>query len=351
MNRNEAKKKIKKLQEEINYHNYRYYIKNDPIISDYEFDQLLKDLEKLEHQYPDLVTPDSPTQRIGETPLTEFSTVKHKVAMLSLDNTYNYHELREFDTRIRKQLDNIDYVVEPKIDGAGVALYYENGQLIRGATRGDGIHGDDVTANIKTIRSIPLKIREKTLNTFEVRGEVYLPKSGFKQLNSEQAKQGSPIFANPRNAAAGSLRLLDPRIVATRPLNIFVYFLSYSDIAFNTHFETINAIKKAGFRINEHIEKVQNIEQVITYCKKIESQRENLDYEIDGVVIKINSLSQQKTLGQTIKHPRWAIAYKFAAKQATTTLRDIDIQIGRTGTLTPVALLEPVQLSAAGLVI
>lgn len=342
MNRNEAEKKIKKLRKEINHHNYQYYVKNDPIISDYEFDHLLKDLETIEHKYPDLITPDSPTQRVGETPLTEFTTVKHKIAMLSLDNTYNHDELREFDTRIRKHIDKIEYVVEPKIDGAGVALWYENGQLIRGATRGDGIHGDDVTTNLKTIRSIPLKIREKTLNTFEVRGEVYLPISGFKKLNIEQIKQKNPVFANPRNAAAGSLRLLDPRIVATRPLDIFVYYLSYSDKTFTTHQKTIEAIKKAGFRVNEHIKKVKDIEQVITYCTHLETQRDTLDYEIDGVVVKINSLEQQKTLGETIKHPRWAIAYKFAAKQATTTLRDIDIQVGRTGTLTPVALLEPI---------
>jgi DNA ligase (NAD+) len=344
MKRTDAKKKIQKLRNEINHHNYRYYVKNDPLISDYEFDQLLKDLETLEHQFPDLITPDSPTQRVGETPLTEFTTIEHKVAMLSLDNTYNYDELREFDKRIQKNLDTIEYVVEPKIDGAGVALYYENGHLIRGATRGDGMRGDDITTNVKTIRSIPLQIQEKTLNTFEVRGEVYLPISGFKNLNSEQVKNNLPVFANPRNAAAGSLRLLDPRIVATRPLNIFIYYLSYSDKTFNTHYETIKALKQAGFRVNDHVKKVQNIDQVITYCQKLESKRDSLDYEIDGVVIKINSLNQQKQLGETIKHPRWAIAYKFAAKQATTTLKDIDIQVGRTGTLTPVAKLEPVQV-------
>jgi DNA ligase (NAD+) len=344
MNQTEAKKKIAKLKKEINLHNYQYYVKNDPLISDYEFDQLLKELEQIEQQYPDLITPDSPTQRIGETPVTEFTTVTHKVAMLSLDNTYNYEELQEFDKRIRKQLDEIEYVVEPKIDGAGVALLYENGHFVRGATRGDGRNGDDVTTNIKTIRSIPLTIREKTLNTFEARGEIYLPISGFTQLNKEQTKQGNPIFANPRNAAAGSLRLLDPRIVATRPLNIFVYYISYSDKSFTNHYDTITALKKAGFRTNDHIEKAKNIEQVIQYCKKIEAKRDTFDYEIDGVVIKINSLEQQKILGETIKHPRWAIAYKFAAKQSTTILKDIDIQVGRTGTLTPVAILKPVQI-------
>ncbi len=342
MNKKEAKKRIKKLRDEINYHNYKYYVENNPVISDYEFDLLLKELESLEDKFPDLVTPDSPTQRVGGEPLEGFTTVEHKKAMLSLDNTYTYDELREFDERVKKNVGDAQYVVEPKIDGTGVALLYENSILVRGATRGDGVGGDDITSNLKTIPSIPLRLREKTLKNVEVRGEVYFPLEGFKKYNRAQAEKGEAVFANPRNAAAGSLRQLDPKIVASRPLNIFVYSISFSDKEFLTHEKAIKVLKEAGFRVNPLVKKVENMEEAIKYCEELEKIRETLDYEIDGAVIKVNSLAKQKELGETIKHPRWAIAYKFAAKQATTRLKDIAIQVGRTGTLTPVAILEPV---------
>jgi len=343
-NKNEAKKKIEKLRDEINYHNRKYYIENNPEISDYEFDKLLKELEELESKFPDLITPDSPTQRVGEKPLEEFKTVEHKVPMLSLANTYTYDELRDFDERVKKHVENVEYVVEPKIDGAGVALLYENGLFIRGATRGDGFRGDDITQNLKTIHSIPLKINEKILKNVEVRGEVYMPIDGFKKYNKKQEREGGIIFANPRNAAAGSLRQLDSKIVSERPLDIFIYVISFSDKDLKTHKKSIEILKEAGFRTNPLTKKVESIEEAINYWKDLEKKRENLNYEVDGAVIKLNSLEKQKILGSTSKNPRWAISYKFAAKQSTTTLIDIAIQVGRTGALTPVAILEPVEV-------
>jgi DNA ligase (NAD+) len=344
MNKNEVKKEIGKLREEINYHNYKYYVENNPVISDYEYDQLLKRLEQLESEHPDLITPDSPTQRVGEAPLGGFKTVEHKVPMLSLANTYTYDELREFDERVKKNVGDIEYVIEPKVDGAGVAILYENSVLIRGATRGDGVKGDDITQNLKTIRSIPLRLRSNVLKNVEVRGEVYMSIDGFKKYNKEQAKKGGVIFANPRNAAAGSLRQLDSRIVAGRPLDVFIYVISYSDTDLVTHEKALAALKEAGFRTNPLTKKVANIEKAIEYCKELEKKRERLDYEIDGAVIKVNSLAKQKDLGETSKNPRWAISYKFAAKQSTTRLTNIAIQVGRTGVLTPVAILEPVEV-------
>jgi DNA ligase (NAD+) len=342
MNKKEADKRIKKLRDEINYHNFKYYVESSPVISDYEFDQLLKELESLETQFPDLVTPDSPTQRVGGEPLEGFTTVEHKKTMLSLDNTYTYDELREFDERVKKNVEDANYVVEPKIDGTGVALLYEKGVLVRGATRGDGVKGDDITSNLKTIPSIPLRLRDKTLKNVEVRGEVYFPLKGFRKYNRKQAEKGEAVFANPRNAAAGSLRQLDPKIVASRPLDIFIYTISFSEKDFLTQEKAIKVLQKAGFRVNPLVKMVENMEEVIRYCEELEKKRETLDYEIDGAVIKVNSLAKQKELGETTKHPRWAIAYKFAAKQATTKLKDIVIQVGRTGTLTPVAILDPV---------
>ncbi len=344
MNKKKAREEIKKLRKEINYHNYKYYVENDPVISDYEYDQLLKKLEKLESKYPDLITPDSPTQRVGEKPLDEFETVEHIVPMLSLDNTYTFDELREFDERVKKNVGEVDYIVEPKIDGAGVALVYEDGIFKRGATRGDGIKGDDITQNLKTIHSIPLRLREKTLKKIELRGEVYMRIDGFKKYNKEQEKKNGTVFANPRNAAAGSLRQLDPRIVAKRPLDIFIHYLSYSDKKFKTHYEAMNKLKELGFKIVSFLKKAKDIDEVIKYCKQLEKKRDSLNYEIDGAVIKVNSFEKQKELGSTTKNPRWAISYKFAAKQSTTKLNDIDIQVGRTGTITPVAILEPVKV-------
>jgi len=344
MNKNEAKKQINKLRDEINHHNYKYYVENNPVISDYEYDMLLKKLEALEAEFPDLITPDSPTQRIGGEPLKGFKTVEHKIAMLSLDNAYSYDELREFDERVKKNVANVEYICEPKIDGVSIALIYENGVFVRGATRGDGVKGDDVTANLRTIHSIPLRLQGSALQNAEVRGEVYFPITAFKKFNKEQEKKGEQIFANPRNAAAGSLRQLDPRIVAARPLDTFIYYISHSDKDFQTHEKALDILRMTGFRVNPLIKKVNNIEDAIKFCAELEAKRESLDYEIDGVVLKVNLFSQQTELGSTIKHPRWAIAFKFTAKQATTRLNDIVIQVGRTGTLTPVAILDPVQV-------
>ena len=344
MKRNEAKKQIQKLRDDINYHNYQYYVENNPVISDYEYDMLLKKLEALESQFPDLITPDSPTQRVGGEPLKGFQTIEHKVPMLSLDNAYSYDELREFDERVKKNVSSVEYVCEPKIDGVSIALVYENGIFIRGATRGDGRQGDDITSNLRTIRSIPLRLHGKNLENAEVRGEVYFPISSFKKFNKEQERKGEQLFANPRNAAAGSLRQLDPRIVASRPLDTFLYYISYSNTEFKNQGQSLEVLRAAGFRVNPLIKKVTSIEEAISYCKTLETEREHLDYEIDGVVLKVNSIEQQRQLGSTIKHPRWAIAFKFTAKQATTRLKDIVIQVGRTGTLTPVAILQPVQV-------
>lgn len=344
MNKNDAKKQIHKLRDEINYHNYQYYVENNPVISDYEYDMLVKKLEGLETQYPDLITSDSPTQRIGGEPLKGFKTVEHRIPMLSLDNAYSYDELREFDERVKKNITDVEYVCEPKIDGVSIALIYENQIFTRGATRGDGIKGDDITSNLRTIRSIPLRLHGSDLQNAEVRGEVYFPISSFKKFNKEQEKKGEQVFANPRNAAAGSLRQLDPRIVASRPLDTFLYYISHSEKDFKTQEKSLETLRTAGFHVNPLIKKVRDIEEAISYCRTLEEKRETLNYEIDGVVLKVNSFSQQKELGSTIKHPRWAIAFKFTAKQATTILKDIMIQVGRTGTLTPVAVLQPVQV-------
>jgi DNA ligase (NAD+) len=344
MDKKTAAQKIKQLRKELNHHNYKYYVENNPEISDYEYDQLLKELEKLEEEYPELITPDSPTQRVGGEPLDEFQTVEHKIPMLSLANTYNEQELIEFDERVQKNVGTVEYVVEPKIDGAGIALYYENGVFVRGATRGDGIKGDDITQNLKTIHTIPLRLQSDTLSTVEVRGEVFMTKSGFKKYNKKQIKQDKQPFANPRNAAAGSIRQLDPNIVAERPLDVFIYLLSYTETPFDTQEEVLTALKKAGFKTNPLSKKVKNITEAIKYCKTLEEKRDSLDYDIDGAVLKVNSIKKQKALGSTSKNPRWAISYKFAAQQATTMLKDIDIQVGRTGALTPVAILEPVDV-------
>ena len=270
MRKEQIKKEIQRLREELDFHNYKYYVENSPVISDYEYDQLLKKLEKLEKEYPEFKTLDSPTQRVGGQPLEGFETVEHMIPMLSLANTYTYDELRDFDERVKKYVFDVEYVVEPKIDGAGVALLYKDGIFIRGATRGDGKKGDNITQNLKTIHSIPLRLRGNVLKNVEVRGEVYMSISGFKKYNSEQEKKGGVVFANPRNASAGSLRQLDPNIVAKRPLDIFVYFVSYSDKELKTQENALNTLKEAGFRINPLIKKLKDIEEAIKYCEKLE---------------------------------------------------------------------------------
>jgi len=342
------KDRIEKIKELIRYHDYKYYVEAQPEISDYEYDQLLKELIQLETIHPECITQDSPTQRVSGKPLEEFISVPHRVPMLSLDNTYSFDELNEFHQRLVRWLgkEMIEYVVELKIDGVGVSLWYENGIFVQGLTRGDGKIGDDITLNLRTIHTIPLRLNKIVI--LEVRGEVYMNKEGFEKLNQERLIQGEVPFANTRNATAGSLHLLDPKIVAQRPLNIFIHSLGFVEKwIFKTHYETLKEFETLGLMVNPHYKLCQGIEEVIAYCQEWENKREKLDYDVDGMVIKVNSLEEQKKLGFTARSPRWAIAYKFTAKQATTLLKEIIVQVGRTGALTPVAILEPVELVGA----
>lgn len=344
-------KKIEELREKIRYHNYRYYVLNDPIISDAEYDQLMKELTEMEKKYPQYITTSSPTQRVGVEPVSEFTTVKHITPMLSLSNAFSDEELIAFDQRIKKIVpqQKIEYIVELKIDGLAIALVYENGIFTRGATRGDGIIGENITSNLKTIKTIPLKLFGDDLPShLEIYGEVYMKKSDFKKLNEERMKKEEYLFANPRNAAAGSVRQLDPRITARRPLDTFIYRATFPEgHKFKNHVEVLNYLKKIGFKVNPHINLCQDIEEAISYCQKWIEKKEDLDYEIDGMVIKVNSLRLREELGSTTRSPRWAIAYKFPAQQITTKVRNIIVQVGRTGTLTPVALLDAVKISGS----
>lgn len=343
-----ARKRIEKLREEIRHHNYKYYVEDNPEISDYEYDELFEELKTLEEEFPELITEDSPTQRIGSEKIDAFETVEHKAKMLSLDKSHSEQSLRDFDKKIRRALQKsqIEYVIEPKIDGLGIALYYEGKKLLRGATRGDGAKGEDITANLKTIMAIPLKISTETsLTTFEVRGEVYMPKNAFHELNNSRIDKGEEPFANPRNAASGMVRHKDPIEVAERPLDIFTYALSYTkDQKFKTHLETLKELQKAGFKVNEY-EKVNGISAVINKINDWEQKKERLNYEIDGIVIKVNDLRSHDILGSTTHHPRWAIAYKYPPNRKTTKIKNIKIMVGRTGKLTPVAILEPIHLA------
>ncbi len=348
---NNIKKKIEELREKIRYHNYRYYVLDDPIISDVEYDQLMKELIELEKKYPQYISSSSPTQRVGVEPVSEFATVRHITPMFSLSNAFSDEELIAFDQRIKKLVpqQKIDYVVELKIDGLAVALVYENGIFTRGATRGDGITGEEITSNLRTIKTIPLKLLGKDIPyRIEVYGEVYMKKSDFEKLNEERMKNEESLFANPRNASAGSVRQLDPRITAQRPLDTFIYRATFPEgHNFNNHMEVLNYLKKIGFKVNPHIKLCQDIKESINYSQEWIEKREDLDYEIDGMVIKVNSLSLREEMGSTTRSPRWAIAYKFPAQQTTTKVRDIIVQVGRTGALTPVATLEPVRISGS----
>ncbi len=349
------KKKIEELRNKIKDHEYRYYVLADPIISDYEYDLLLKELEKLELQHPDLITPDSPTQRVGADLTNKFNPVQHKIPMLSLSNTYSEDELIDFDRKVREALspnEKIEYVVELKIDGASVSLNYKNGLLTTAATRGDGIVGEEITANIKTIRSIPLKIDisefpQYNLSDIEVRGEVFMKIKDFEKLNEQRELNGEKLFANPRNSVAGTLKMLDPKIVASRPLNMFAYYLINPSSELSSQEENLEILKLLGFNVNKEYKKCNSIGEVINVCRLFEEKRDKLDYEIDGAVIKVNSIKQQKILGNIAKSPRWAVAFKFKAKQAVTTVKNITWQVGRTGTVTPVAELEPVSLAGS----
>ena len=344
--------KIEDLRNKIRYHNYRYYVLDDPEISDAEYDRLLRELESLEKSHPELITPYSPTQRVGAEPLKEFTRVTHSIPMLSLSNAMSEAEMRDFDERVRKFLkttDEIEYVVEPKLDGLAIELIYENGTFILGATRGDGVIGEDVTQNLKTIKSLPLVLIPQgqlpVPHRIEVRGEIIIGTKEFEKLNRKRAESGEPLFANPRNAAAGSVRQLDSRITAQRPLDIYCYGIGIVEgIAFSTQWELLQGLKSFGLRVNQYIKKCSTIDETISACLGIESIRKTLPYEIDGAVIKVNSFSLQSQLGTISKSPRWAIAFKFIPHQETTVIKDIQVQVGRTGALTPVAILEPVKV-------
>ncbi len=338
---------FKQLRDEIEHHNELYYQKSDPEISDAEFDALLRRLIDLETEHPQMITPDSPTQRIGGK-ATGFATFQHRVPMMSLDNSYNIDELRKFDERCVKLADgrDFDYVAELKIDGLSLSLHYDDGVLITAATRGDGSSGDEVTQNAKTIRTIPLKLKAEFAGPLEVSGEAFIARSVFREINRDLEEQGEKTFANPRNSASGTIRMLDSAVVASRRLDMFPYdALSGAEKAFDTHWENFEFLEKAGFNVNPHRALCQGIEEVIAFCEEMEGQRDDLDYEIDGVVVKVNQTALQDEFGTTSKAPRWAIAYKYPAMQATTRLNEISIQVGRTGALTPVANLAPVQLA------
>lgn len=341
----QAVRKISKLREEIAYHEKKYYTDNDPQISDYEFDLLVRELKDLEALHPDLVIPESPTQRVGEKPVEGFPTVTHRLPMLSLDNCFTVEELREFEERIRKLLpgQKIEYTAELKIDGLGISILYRKGRFSRGVTRGDGVRGDEVTANVKTIRSLPLEIKET--REVEVRGEVYLPFDSFQKLNQEQEKQGRALFANPRNAASGSIRQLDPREVAARRLDAFLYYIYVDGREPETQWDSLQRLKELGLKINPHSRRCPDLQDAIDFWEEFREKRDRLDHDVDGIVIKVDAAEQRNALGTTAKSPRWAISFKFPARQATTKVREIHVQVGRTGALTPVAVLEPVKLS------
>ncbi len=347
--------KIELLREQIREHDYKYYVLADPSIGDEDYDKLIKNLEKLENENPHLITPDSPTQRVGKDLTKVFNPVTHKIPMLSLANTYNEEELLDFDRRVREALskdEKIEYVVELKIDGASVSLHFFNGYLNTAATRGDGFVGEEITTNVKTIKAVPLKLKKTSsipysLKDIEVRGEIFINIDDFSKLNKERENKGENLFANPRNSAAGTLKMQDPKIVAKRPLNIFVYTLISPDDSLVSQYENLNILKKLGFKVNSEVKLCNNIEQVLEVCHEFEEKRELLEYEIDGAVIKVNSLAQQKVLGNIAKSPRWAVAFKFKARQAFTRINKIIWQVGRIGTLTPVADLEPVFLSGS----
>ncbi|RBP44071.1 NAD-dependent DNA ligase LigA [Garciella nitratireducens] len=338
------KNRIEELKEKIEYHNYRYYVLDDPEIEDAQYDQMMQELIALEEQYPEFLTEDSPSQRVGGEALENFVKVRHSVPKLSLANAFSEEELKEFDQRVAKILQQkVEYVVEYKFDGLTVVLKYKNGKFIQGATRGDGYIGEDVTSNLKTIRSIPIRLKEPV--SLEVRGEVLIPKKEFITLNERREKEGKSIFANARNAAAGSIRQLDPKLAASRPLDIYIFNLEFiQDKSFQSHMESMEYLRKIGFKVS-NCYLCKNIDEVIDQIHYWREHRQELPFDIDGIVIKVNDLAQRKILGNTSKSPRWAIAYKFPAKEKKTKLLDIEIQVGRTGVLTPTAILEPVQLA------
>ena len=345
-----AQKKIEQLRQQIRRHDYLYYVISQPEITDGQYDRLFAELKELESKHPDLVIVDSPTQRVSGRPLEGFQTVTHSIPMLSIDNTYNADELKAFDERVAKGLGarDYDYVVEPKIDGLAISLRYENGKLLTAATRGDGTTGDNVTANVRTIKAVPLVLLDdgNVPEILEVRGEVYMPAKSFAELNELRAESGEPAFANPRNAAAGSLKLLDARITAQRNLSFFAYATGQMSVPLaDNHYETLQRFKKLGLPVNPHIKRAKTINEVINICVGFSDKRTSLEYQIDGMVIKVNRFDQREILGSTGRAPRWCISYKFPAEQAETIVESIVVQVGKSGILTPVANLKPVQLS------
>ncbi len=345
----EVLKKVRDLREKIKDADYKYYVLADPDIDDFKYDMMLKELGEIEKQHPDLVTEDSPTQRVSGQPTKIFKTVAHKIPMLSLSNSYSFEELIEFDTRVKNALENrkYEYACELKFDGIAISLIYENGKLVTAATRGDGFKGDDVTQNVKTIRAIPLSASNNKVKDFEVRGEIFFKKEDFIKINEEQELKGEKIFANARNTAAGTLKLKDSQIVATRALNFFSYFIYTNDVNLKSQFEGIKMLESLKFPVNKHFTIAKNIDEVRIFCDRIEELRDELPYEIDGVVVKVNSVAEQDLLGTVSRSPRWAIAYKFKAKEAETKLNKIICQVGRIGTITPVADLQPVFLAGS----
>ncbi|HPI68133.1 MAG TPA: NAD-dependent DNA ligase LigA [Bacteroidales bacterium] len=347
MKQSDARIRIEKLRKEIEEHNYNYYVLNNPVISDFEFDLMINELETLEKAFPALIIKDSPTQKVGSDISNEFRQYEHRYPMMSLANTYNENEIRDFDNRVSKAAgSSADYVCELKFDGASISITYHNNKLFKALTRGDGTRGDDVTLNVKTIRSIPDTISDtKSPDEFIIRGEILMPKAVFERLNIEREKKGLTPFANPRNAASGTLKLLDSRIVAARELDCLFYFLLADKLPYDTHYENLMKASDWGFRVSEHTKLCKDINEVIGYINYWETERKNLPFEIDGVVIKVNSIPLQNKMGVTAKSPRWAIAYKYKAEQAVTRLLSVSFQVGRTGAITPVANLEPVSLA------
>lgn len=347
MDQNHAENRIHELRNIINQHNYSYYVKDDPQITDQEYDQLMRELIQLENEYPALVTPDSPSQRVGGQPLPFFEKVEHRTPMLSLGNSFSAEDLRDFDRRVRQNVRSnqpVRYVCELKIDGLAVSLRYEKGIFVQGATRGDGTVGEDITQNLKTIRSMPLRLHEPV--TIEVRGEAYMPRKAFDKLNKAKEERGEPLFANPRNVAAGSLRQLDPKLAAERELDLFIYGIGLMDeVDVQSHSEGLNKLEELGFKVNQERRVFESIEEVIRFVEGWTDQRSQLPYDIDGMVIKVDHYAHQQELGFTAKSPRWATAYKFPAEEVVTILEDIEVSVGRTGAVTPTAILKPVGLA------
>ncbi len=349
MSNSQIQQQIEHLRKELNKHNYNYYVLNKPEISDFEFDRLLKELNDLELQYPEFDDPNSPTKRVGSDLTGEFKQVQHKYQMLSLANTYSEEEIRDFDARVLKGIgENPEYVCELKYDGTAIGLTYRNGRLAQAVTRGDGVVGDDVTSNVRTIKTIPLVLHGNDYpKEFEIRGEIFMPRKVFDDINAQREEEGDIPFANPRNAAAGTLKLLDPTVVAQRKLDCYLYFMLGENLPFNSHFENLRKAKDWGFKTPENNVLCKSIDEVLAFIAKWDNDRKRLPYDTDGVVIKVNSYQQQRVLGFTAKTPRWAIAYKYKAEQVSTELISVDFQVGRTGAITPVANLRPIKLAGS----